>query len=98
MPRLIRRRPLAERLRSYLNPLNIFLWLSEELKSGDWDQWQNQSAVPAAATLNLVFLIARANSGPSSRQLQDDVFSDYEGYGGWLPWFVRLLVDNIQSC
>ncbi|KAL9612270.1 MAG: hypothetical protein Q9167_003138 [Letrouitia subvulpina] len=91
MPRLIRRRPLAERLQSYLNPLNIFLWLSEELESRDWDQWQNRSAMPVAAALNLVFLIARANSGSSSRRLQDDVFSDDEGYGGWLPWFVRLL-------
>ena len=88
MPRLVRRRPLAERIKAYLNPLDFLLWLSEELDSSDWDQWQKDWATPIGIGLNLVLLVARANSGPSARR-GDDVFGDVEGYTGWWAWFVR---------
>ncbi len=85
MPRLIRRRPLAERLQAYLNPLDFLLWLSEEIETRDWD---NQSfANPIGIALNLIFLLARANSG-AGRSNSDDVFGD-SGGPGWLGWFVR---------
>ncbi|EEH47078.2 uncharacterized protein PADG_03176 [Paracoccidioides brasiliensis Pb18] len=29
-----------ERIKSYLNPLDFLLWLSEELDSSDWEQWE----------------------------------------------------------
>jgi hypothetical protein len=89
-PRLIRRRKLSERIKSYLNPLDFLLWLSEELESNDWDQWQKDWATPIGVALNIIFLVARANSGPSLKSWGDDVFGDVEGYSGWLAWFVGV--------
>lgn len=86
MPRLIRRRPLVERIKSYLNPADFLLWLSEEFDSSDWDSWQKDWATPIGVGLNLIFLIARANSGTSTRR-GDDVFGDDEGYSWW-SWLV----------
>lgn len=92
MPRLVRRQPLADRITSYLNPLDFLLWLSEEFDSNDWDQWQKTWAIPLGIILNLVFLIARANTGGSSgRRRGDDVFGDDAGGSGWLTWFVSTL-------
>ena len=86
MPRLVSRRPLAERIKARVNPLDFLLWLSEELDSNDWDQWQKDWSTPIGIGLNLVLLIARANSGPSKGR-GDDVFGDDEGYSWW-SWFV----------
>lgn len=97
-PRLIRRQPLAERIKAYLNPLDFLLWLSEELDSSDWDQWQKNWATAIGVALNVVLLIARANSGSSVRRRGDDVFGDSEGYTGWLAWFVRVLHISIEPC
>ena len=89
MPRLIRRRPVLERIKAYLDPLDFLLWLSEELESSDWEQWQKEWATPIGIALNVVFLVARANSGPASRTREDDVFGDdVLLYTGWLAWFV----------
>ncbi|KAL8796393.1 MAG: hypothetical protein Q9195_001300 [Heterodermia aff. obscurata] len=98
MPRLVRRRPLAERLQAYLNPLDFLLWLSEELDSSDWDQWRKDWATPIGVGLNIVFLIARANSGPSTRRA-DDVFADDDGYS-WYSWFAAFIVHllSLLSC
>ena len=94
-PRLIRRRPLVERIKAYLNPLDFLLWLSEELESSDLDQWQKEWASPIGILLNVVFLIARANSGSSStRQIGDDVFGEDIRYTGWLAWFVGALISS----
>lgn len=90
MPRLVRRRPLGERIRAYLNPLDFLLWLSEELESGDWDQWQQDWATAIGVGLNVVLLIARANSGPSTRR-GDDVFGDDGRYTSWSAWLVRAM-------
>ena len=89
MPRLIRRAPLSERLKNYLNPLDFLLWLSEELNGLNWDEYKEWS-VPAGLTVHLTFLIARANTGAQQEQWDDDVFGDYEGkYGsGWFSWLV----------
>lgn len=87
-PRLVRRRPLSERLKEKLDPWDFLLWLSEELNSDEWqDNLKDWSTVVGVAC-NVVFLIARANSAPSTNG--DDVFGDYEnGIGsGWLAWFV----------
>ena len=92
MPRLVRRRPLAERIKAYLNPLDILLWLSEELDSSDLDQWKKEWATPIGILLNFVFLIARANSGSGTRRSGDDVFGEDIGYTGWLAWFVGSIV------
>ncbi|KAL8822973.1 MAG: hypothetical protein Q9191_006304 [Dirinaria sp. TL-2023a] len=91
MPRLVRRRPLGQRIKAYLNPLDFLLWLAEELDSGDWDQWQKEWATPLGLGLNLVFLITRANSGPNTRR-GDDVFGDDESYTSWWGWFAAFIV------
>ena len=88
-PRLVRRQPLAERLKAYLNPLDFLLWVSEELESSDWDQCQNDWATPLGLTLNFVMLVARANSGGRAPKGADDVFGEDTGGVGWLGWFVR---------
>ena len=88
--RLVRRKPLADRLKAYLNPLDLFDWISEELDSSGWDEWEKELADPIAHVLNIVFLIARANSGRTSTGRGDDIFREDPGYTGWLAWFVRL--------
>lgn len=69
--------------------MDFLLWLSEELDSNDWDQWERERAVPIGLGLNFVFLVARANSG-GRRRVSDDVFGEYEGGGSWLSWFVSI--------
>lgn len=88
-PRLVRRRPLVERIKSYLNPLDFLLWLSEELDSNDWNkEWAN----PIGFLLNVVFLIARANTAYSIRKGGDDVFGNDIAYTPWSAWFAAFLV------
>lgn len=88
--RLIRRQPLAERIKAYLDPLDFLLWLSEQFDSEDWDKWQKDWATPIGLGLNFVMLIARANSGGGGRRVVDDVFGDEPSGTGWLGWFVCL--------
>jgi hypothetical protein len=90
MPRLVRRRPLGERIKSYLNPLDFLLWLSGEIDANDWDQFEKDWALPVGVALNVIFLIARANSRPSGSEAVDDVFGD-DGVP-WLSWFVCVFV------
>ena len=89
MPRLVRRRPLRERLLTYLNPYDFLLWLSEEFEGGDWDQLEKNWSLPIGFGLNFVFLIARANSRSGGSQAFDDVFGDDDGTSlrGWLVCF-----------
>lgn len=87
MPRLIRRQPLAERIKSYLNPLDFLLWLSEHIEASDWDQFEKEWALSLGVALNIVFLIARANSRSNGSKEVDDVFGD-DGGVPWMSWFV----------
>lgn len=87
MARLVRRRPLLERIKSFLNPLDFLLWLSEEIDTSDWDRWEKEWALPIGIGLNALFLIARANSRGGSRA-HDDVFGE-DNSGGWISWLVR---------
>ena len=86
MPRYVRKQPLKDRLAAYLNPYDFLLWLSEEVESNGWDQLEKEWAIPVGFGLNLIFLIARANTGTYSSGY-DDVFGDGPGFG-WLAWFV----------
>ena len=70
--RLVRRRPFSERLQAILNPMDFYLWVSEEIQTLDWDSTVFGTRFGLVA--NFVFLLARANSG--GRQTVDDVFSD----------------------
>lgn len=85
MPRLVRRKPFAERLQSMLNPMDFLLWLSEEMETRDWDSKIIGSQMGLG--LNFVFLLARANSGASTAD--DDIFSD-DTSTGWVALLVSL--------
>lgn len=87
MPPFVRRPPMIERIKSYLNPLDFLLWLSEELDTSSWDRLEKEWAIPVGVGLNIVFLVARANSKAWSRKY-DDVFGDGQDGIGWLAWLV----------
>ncbi|PHH88282.1 hypothetical protein CDD83_7748 [Cordyceps sp. RAO-2017] len=87
MPRLVRRRPLWERIVSMLNPMDFLLWLSEEIETRDWDS--QLVGTQLGLGLNFVFLLARANSG--SATTGEDIFGD-GGSAGWLSLIVYPLV------
>jgi hypothetical protein len=89
MPRLVRRRPLSERIQAILNPGDLFLWLSEEIETRELGS--KSVGTQLGLALNFVFLLARANSG-ASRDV-DDVFSDSSG-SGWLSH----LVCTVTAC
>ncbi|KAI9718662.1 MAG: hypothetical protein M1828_006597 [Chrysothrix sp. TS-e1954] len=92
--RLVRRTPLKERVKAYLDPIDFLLWLSEEVSSNEWDDFQEQWSVPIGVALNVLFMLARANATGQSHTRGDEVFADYgEGRGtGWLSWFSSFLV------
>jgi len=87
MPRLVRRAPLTERIMAYLDPGDFLLWLSEELNTSDWEDFEKAYAMPIGILCNIFFMIARANSGTSN---STDVFGDYHSRigSGWLQWIV----------
>lgn len=85
MPRLVRRRPLMERITSALNPWDFFLWVSEEIETRDIGS--KALGTQLGIGLNSIFLLARAN-GVYSTGSADDVFGDAEG-AGWLAYLVR---------
>jgi hypothetical protein len=87
MPRLVRRKPLLDRIKDYLNPGDFFLWLSEEFETREWAS--KQFGGPLALGLHVVLLIARANSGGSGSSGHDDVFGDGKSGTGWLSYIVR---------
>jgi hypothetical protein len=104
MPRLVRRRPLSERILSHLNPYDFLLWLSEEFEGGDWDQLEKNWALPIGIALNVTFLIARANSRSGGSKAFDDVFGDDDGTSllGWLvrypfPVIISLMLPNYSQ-
>ncbi|KAL4729360.1 hypothetical protein ACLX1H_003776 [Fusarium chlamydosporum] len=70
-----------------LNPMDFLLWLSEELETRDWDS--ATAGTQMGLAMNFVFLLARANSGSSTKS--DDIFSD-ETSSGWLSFLVYPLV------
>ncbi|KAK3318298.1 hypothetical protein B0H66DRAFT_232297 [Apodospora peruviana] len=86
-PRLVRRRPWSERIQAMLNPLDLYLSLSEEVQTLDWDSKKFGTQFGLAA--NFIFLLARANSG--DREAVDDVFSDSPS-NGWVTVLVQFLV------
>ncbi|GJN80962.1 hypothetical protein PLIIFM63780_004492 [Purpureocillium lilacinum] len=87
MPRLVRRRPLWERITSMLNPMDFLLWLSEEMETRDWDS--NLVGTQIGLGFNFVFLLARANSGRTAAR--DDIFAE-DGGPGWVSFLVYPLV------
>ncbi|PSS02103.1 hypothetical protein BD289DRAFT_269961 [Coniella lustricola] len=95
MPRLVRRRPLLERITAALNPWDTFLWLSEEIETRDIGS--KSLGTQLGLGLNALFLLARAN-GAYTAGTGDDVFSDIDS-GSWLAylsWTVAWLLAAIS--
>ncbi|KAF2261267.1 hypothetical protein CC78DRAFT_522098 [Lojkania enalia] len=93
MPRLVRKAPLSERIKAYLDPMDWLMWASEELNSNDWEEFANSYANGMGLGMNVLFMIAKANAGKSSSDQKDDVFGDSKRSGsGWLKWFMGLIV------
>lgn len=92
MPRLVRRQPLSERIKAYLDPYDFLLWIAEELHESAWDEALKDWAAPIGLAANIVIIIARANSGTGTSRKRDDVFGDFDGEGesGWFAWLVSV--------
>ncbi len=86
-PRKVRRQPLLQRISAAINPWDFLLWLSEEIETRELDSSAIGAQVGMAA--NFLFLIARANLGPSSNSAEDDVFGDGSG-PSWLSYLVHF--------
>lgn len=86
MPRLVRRKPLFQRIAAHLNPMDALLWLSEEMETRDWDS--AQLGTQLGLGMNFVFMLARANHG--SESANDDVFGEEQGRS-----WASLIVSNI---
>ncbi|GME65523.1 hypothetical protein GTA08_BOTSDO09057 [Neofusicoccum parvum] len=90
MPPLIRRRPLSERIKAYLDPYDWLLWLSEEINGNDLDEALKDWVYPIGVAVNLVFMVARANSGGESYEGSDDVFGDYTARAARDVWEISV--------
>jgi len=90
MPRLIRRTPLSERVKAYLDPYDFLLWLAEEINDDAYDDLLKAWATPIGLGLNFAFVLARGASSSGQSRRSDDVFGDVDSRtgSGWLAWFV----------
>lgn len=68
-----------------LNPMDFYLWLSEEIQTFNWDSKTFGTRFGLAA--NFIFLVARANARGAS-DAADDVFGDAPA-NGWFTLLVR---------
>ncbi|KAJ4420784.1 hypothetical protein N0V85_000451 [Neurospora sp. IMI 360204] len=84
--RMVRRRPLSERIQAFLNPMDFYIWISEEIQSFDWDSTTFGTWFGLIA--NFLFLLARANGNIGGGFVDDDVFSDAPSSG-----FTKALVN-----
>ena len=75
-----------------LNPMDFYLWLSEEIQTLSWDSKAFGTRFGLAA--NFVFLLARANAG-STRDV-DDVFGDAPA-SGWVSLLVSLALRSLRD-
>lgn len=96
MPPLVRRRPLLERIKANLDPYDLLLWLSEELNDDSYDDLLNVWATPIGIAVNIVFILARGASKPSTARGSDDVFGDVAAQrgSGWFAWLVSAADDG----
>ncbi len=78
-----------------LNPMDFYLWLSEEIQTLSWDSKAFGTRFGLAA--NFIFLLARANA--SDARKNDDIFADIEDESFWpaFGWF-SILVSAAQLC
>ena len=96
MPPLVRRRPFLERIKANFDPYDLLLWLSEELNDDSYDELLNAWATPIGIAVNIIFILARGASRPSTVRGSDDVFGDIEARhgSGWFAWLVSISGDE----
>ncbi|EMC93626.1 hypothetical protein BAUCODRAFT_37311 [Baudoinia panamericana UAMH 10762] len=94
MPRLVRRTPLLERMKAYLDPYDLLLWFAEELNDDVYDEWLQAWATPIGVAFNIIFILARGASKAGQVRSRDDVFGE-AGSSGWLAWFATFLVHSL---
>lgn len=86
-PRLVRRRPVMQRIKAAIDPWDFFLWLSEEIETRDFGSKSLGSQLGLA--FNFVFILARVYGSSSTGSDNDDVFNDSDSdSAGWLAYFV----------
>ncbi|KAK3208992.1 hypothetical protein GRF29_69g359039 [Pseudopithomyces chartarum] len=88
--RLVRKAPLKERIKAYLDVHDWLLWLSEELNTSDWEDFAKDFSLTIGIVLNLVYIIAQANT--TGRPTNDDIFVESAASVGWFTWACRLAV------
>lgn len=90
--RLVRRRPLLERIKANLDPWDYLLWLSEEIETRNFGS--KSLGTQLGLALNFAFILARSYGSSSTGGDNDDIFSDSESAGtsGWLAYFVSSCV------
>jgi hypothetical protein len=86
-PRHVRRAPMAERLRAWIHPAELYMWASEELSSQDWDEFSKKWSNIIGISLNLLLVFARINSTAPSNG--SEIFVDYDSSSGVFAWLVR---------
>lgn len=86
--RLVRRRPLMERLKTFFDPWDYLLWLSEEIETRNFGS--KTLGTQLGLALNFAFILARVYGSSSAGGDSDDIFSDSDSSGstGWLAYFV----------
>ncbi|PHH70971.1 hypothetical protein CDD80_5618 [Ophiocordyceps camponoti-rufipedis] len=89
MPRLVRRKPLRERINAMLNPMDLLLWLSEEVETREWDS--QLVGTQLGLGLNSILLLARANSASVAPLANDDLFGE-GAPSNWVSLFILPLV------
>lgn len=85
MPPIIRRAPLSERIKAYLNPYDLLLWIAEELHESALDEALRDWGMPVGIATNLVFACARF---ALKKNPNDDIFGEFESKSGWFYWIV----------
>lgn len=86
--RIVRRRPLTERIKAFLDPWDHILWLSEEIETRNFGS--KSLGTKLGLALNFAFILARVYGSSSSGGDSDDIFGDSDSTGstGWLAYFV----------
>lgn len=95
MPPLVRRRPLLERIQTYLDPWDFLLWISEELNDDAHEDLLNNWATPIGVAVNFLFIVARGSSKSNDSRGSDELFGDEGGKSlgsGWFAWIVSIPV------
>ncbi|KAL5594353.1 hypothetical protein BROUX41_001288 [Berkeleyomyces rouxiae] len=84
--RIVRKKPLTERLSAFLNPMDFLLWLSEEMETREYDP--EALGLKLGLSFHFLFAIARSNSASEDT---DDVFGD-GGSSSSVAYLSRALV------